>query len=52
MSDQTLPLRFGIYMYVKAYEDGTLFANSGDYDEPNQHLISAGIKGKHLEMSV
>jgi len=47
-----LPPRFGCYFWTKPYHDGTLLSTSAVYDEPNQHLVNMGIRGKRLESSV
>jgi hypothetical protein len=48
----TLPARMHINFWIKPYHDGSLFSVSGKYDEANQHLISAGVRGKRLESQV
>lgn len=47
-----IPPRFAVFFITKAYSDGTLLSTNAIHDEANQHLITAGIRGKRLESSV
>jgi len=50
--DGILPPRMHIEFWTKPVHDGTLFSVSATYDEANQHLLYAGIRGNRLDSSV
>jgi len=50
--DGILPPRMHVEFWTKPVHDGTLMSVSATYDEANQHLLYAGIRGNRLDSSV